>query len=115
MPENAHIYKVIFFSQGQVYEVFARNVSQGGLYGFIEVEELLFGERTRIVVDPSEERLKTEFEGVKRFYLPMHAVLRIDEVTKEGNARIRALETSKSGSNVTPFPLPFFTTDRDRP
>ena len=40
------IFRVSFLSQGDVYEVYARNVSQGGLFGFIEIEELVFGERS---------------------------------------------------------------------
>ncbi|MEL7059231.1 MAG: DUF1820 family protein [Acidobacteriota bacterium] len=108
MPDR-RLYKVVFFSQGQVYEVYARSVSQGGLYGFVEVEELVFGERTQVVVDPSEERLKREFEGVKRFYLPMHTVLRIDEVEKEGVSRISESPDDKGKGNVTSFPMPVYT------
>ena len=100
------LYKVSFFNQGQVYEIYARQVSQGGLYGFIEVEDLIFGEKTKIVVDPSEERLQKEFEGVKRFHVPMHAVVRIDEVEKEGSARISS-PPEKDG-NVTTFPVPIY-------
>ena len=101
------IYRVTFMQQGQVYEVFARHVSPGGLLGFIEIEELLFGEPSQVVVDPSEERLKTEFEGVKRFYLPMHAVVRIDEVEKQGVPRIR--KPSSDAANVSSFPVPIYT------
>lgn len=105
---DQRLYKIIFFSQGQVYEMYAKHVSQGGLYGFVEVEDLVFGERSKVVVDPGEERLKKEFEGVKRFFLPMHAILRIDEVEKEGTSRITG--DQKSGdSNVASFPVPFYT------
>ena len=38
------VYKVVFSNHGTIYEVYARNVHQGALYGFIEVEGLLFGE-----------------------------------------------------------------------
>ena len=38
------LYKVIFMNQGQVYEIYAQSVGQGSLFGFIEVEELVFGE-----------------------------------------------------------------------
>ena len=58
--------------QGQVYEVYANSIAQGALFGFIEIEELVFGERSSVVVDPSEEKIKTEFEGVKRTHIPMH-------------------------------------------
>jgi hypothetical protein len=76
----SHIFKVQFVNQGKVYEIYARKVSHGSLFGFIEVEELVFGERTTVVVDPAEEKIKAEFNDVKRTYLPMHSVLRIDEV-----------------------------------
>lgn len=102
--ENKSIYKVTFINQGKAYEIFARQVYQGEMYGFIVVEELIFGERTTVVVDPSEERLKDEFESVKRTLIPMHAVMRIDEVSKEGVAKISDL-----GDKVTPFPSTLYT------
>ena len=98
------LYKIVFVSQGQVYEIYARSVSHGELFGFIEVEKLVFGERTSVVVDPSEEKIKTEFENVKRTYLPMHSILRIDEVDKQGTSKI-----SKVEGNVTQFPMPIYT------
>lgn len=97
------IYRIQFVNQGQVYEIYAKQVSHGNLFGFIEVESLTFGERTQVVVDPAEERLKSEFQGVKRTYIPMHAVIRIDEVEKEGVAKI-----SDAKGTVTPFPLPMY-------
>ena len=105
MSSTRNIYKVLFVSQGKVYEVYARQVSHGAILGFLEVEELIFGERTSVVVDPSEERIKTEFAGVKRTYIPVHAVLRIDEVEKQGISKISNVE----GDNVTPFPMPVYT------
>jgi len=101
---NKTLYKIVFVSQGQVYEVYAREVSHGGLFGFIEVEELVFGERTSVVVDPSEERIQSEFENVKRTYLPMHSIIRIDEVEKQGTAKI-----TKADGNVAQFPMPIYT------
>lgn len=103
MNQAARIYRVIFHSQGKIYEVYARGVSDGALMGFVEIEELTFGERTQVVVDPAEEKLKSEFSGVKRTYIPMHAIMRIDEVEKEGTAKV-----SETDSKVTPFPMPFY-------
>ncbi len=103
------IYKVTFLNQGQVYEIYAKKVNQGGLLGFVEIEGIVFGQKTTLVVDPSEERLKVEFEGVKRCYIPMHAVVRIDEVDKQGPSRIT--EAGKV-SNVAAFPVPLFKPGR---
>ena len=94
------IFRVAFFNQNEVYEIYARQIYQSEMYGFVEIEEFVFGERTQVVVDPSEERLKQQFHGVKRSFVPMHAIIRIDEVEKEGVAKI----TEAKGSNVTSFP-----------
>jgi len=102
----SHIFRIMFVNQGKVYEVYARRVSHGELFGFIEVEELLFGERSSVVLDPSEERVKGEFTGVKRTFLPLHSVLRIDEVKKHGTAKITVLEGS---GNVAQFPAPMYS------
>jgi hypothetical protein len=105
----SHIFKVMFVNQGKVYEIYARKVSHGGLFGFIEVEELVFGERSSVVLDPAEEKIKTEFSGVKRTFLPMHSVLRVDEVKKQGVCKIVSLE----GGNVAQFPMPMYSPGGD--
>lgn len=99
------IYKVTFMSRGQVYEIYARSVGSGVLFGFVEVEELVFGERSSVVVDPSEEKIKSEFNGVKRTYLPLNTIIRIDEVEKQGTSKISKVE----GDNVAQFPVPVYT------
>lgn len=55
-----------------------------------------------MLIDPAEDKLRSEFEGVQRSFIPMHSIVRIDEVEKEGVAKI----TSNGGEKVTPFPLP---------
>ena len=69
------LYRVSFVQQGQVYELYARQISHGGLLGFVEVEQIVFGEKSSVVVDPTEERLKSEFENVERFYVPVHQIV----------------------------------------
>lgn len=96
------IYRVLFVNQGKVYELYARQIYQGNLHGFIELEGLVFGEKSALLVDPTEERLQGEFAGVKRSYLPMHTVIRIDEVEKEGVSKIRG--ASFAADNIAAFP-----------
>ena len=108
---TSHIFRIMFVNQGKVYEIYARKVGHGGLFGFVEVEELVFDSRASVVLDPGEERIKSEFEGVKRTYLPMHSVLRIDEVKKQGVSKVTAFE----GSNVTQFPMPMMPSSPGEP
>lgn len=100
-----HTYRIVFHNQGKLYELYARSVGHGEMYGFVEVGEIIFGERTEVIVDPSEERLKSEFAGVKRTFVPIHCVVRVDEVEKEGANKIVA---SPDGAKVTPFPVPAY-------
>ena len=94
------VFRVIFMNQNEVFEIYARQIYQSEMFGFIEVEEFMFGERSQMVVDPSEERLKAQFSGVKRTYIPMHSIIRIDEVEKEGVGKV----TDVKGGNVSSFP-----------
>lgn len=99
------IYKVIFQNNNQVYELYARAIYQSEMYGFIEVEEFVFSDPDQLVVNPGEEKLKTEFAGVVRSYIPMYAIIRIDEVEKEGAGKIIDGPSAGGESNVRHFPM----------
>ncbi|MEX2479399.1 MAG: DUF1820 family protein [Gammaproteobacteria bacterium] len=103
MAAKKSTYRISFHNQGKVYEIYAREVHQSSLFGFIEVEKIVFGEKSTLLVDPSEEHLKSEFAGVNRTYIPMHAVIRIDEVEKSGHSKITDADTS--GDKIAPFPV----------
>ena len=105
------IFKVVFHQQGNIYELYARSVSHGEMYGFLEIGEIIFGERSAVLVDPAEEKLKSEFGGVKRTFVPIHSVVRVDEVEKEGVNKVARSEGGEG--NVTPFPLPAFGGGKD--
>ena len=47
------VYRVLFRNQESLYELYARKVGQGALFAFVEVEEILFGSRGGVLVDPS--------------------------------------------------------------
>jgi hypothetical protein len=98
------LYKVLFHSHGKVYEVYAKSVNASDLYGFIQVSDLSFGSpENSLLVDPAEEKLKEEFAKTRVLHLPMHTVVRVEEVEERGIAAIR---DASSGEKVTPFPFP---------
>ena len=96
------LYRVAFLNHGKVYELFCTGVCTSGLLGFVEVSGLEFAEKDSLVVDPTEEKMRDEFAGVEILHLPMHSVLRVEQVRKKGPAVIRDRE---SGEKVTPFPV----------
>ncbi len=112
MKKPIIIYRVVFISKNKIYEIYAKKVAQSNMYGFIEIEGFVFGEKSSVVVDPSEEKLRGEFEKVHRTYVPMHAILRIDEVEKEGAAKITDIDDSLD--NITQFPSAIYTPHKDK-
>ena len=104
-----NIFRISFINHGKVYQLHADSVQQADLLGFVRISGLIFGETTSVVVDPSEEKLKSEFSGVKQFTIPMQSVIRIDEVEKRGQNKILELD---SNANVTAFPSNFYTPDK---
>lgn len=100
----ASLFKVLFNNQGQVYEVYVRRVAIADLMGFVEISDFVFGEKTQLVVDPAEERLKTEFSGVTKSLIPFHHVIRIDQVEKSGTPGIQ----KDSDRSVTLLTLPTY-------
>ncbi len=96
------LYKVIFFNQGKVYEIFAEGVTSSGLWGFVEVSDLVFETGEGLVVDPTEEKMRQEFEHARVLHVPIQSVIRVEEVEQRGQCLIRDRET---GEKVTPFPI----------
>ncbi len=97
------LYRISFYNQGQIYEIFAKQVYQSDLWNFLEVEEFVFDTRSEIVIDPSEEKLKNEFASVKRSYIPMHSIIRIDEVSERGNAKVNNIKSNDKIAHLPPF------------
>lgn len=98
------LYKVTFLNAGKVYELYARHVASGAIWGFTEVGELVFDVNEGVVVDPTEERLRDEFGATRMLHLPMHSIVRIEEVEKKSQSSIRDAATGERV--VTPFPMP---------
>jgi hypothetical protein len=82
-----HIYKVVFINREQVYEIYAKSIYQGDMYGFVIVEDLVF--------------------GVKRSFIPLHEIVRIDQVKRRGIAKIISNKSaSEAKSNVATLYTP---------
>jgi hypothetical protein len=74
---------------------------------FVEVADLIFDNKNELLIDPAEEKLKAEFSGVNRTYIPMHQIVRIDQVDKKGVSKVRSIKgDATSNSSITPFPFP---------
>ena len=99
------VYRVLFHNQGKIFDVFVRSVGRAELFGFLELQDFVFSNPTSMVIDPTEDRLRNEFESVKRVFIPIANVERIDEVNEVGEAKI----TEEDGTLIHQFP------SRERP
>lgn len=109
------IYRVIFNNQGDVYELYTLYIYQSEMYGFVEVEELIFDDsQIKEAKDQEEasgqqetkrnfEKLKLEFTGVKRSFIPLPSIIRIDEMEKPGVVKVSQSKDDPAG-NVRHFP-----------
>jgi len=101
MPQKPKsTFRIQFHNNNKIYELYAHEVGQSQMAGFIEIGEIIFGEHSKLLIDPAEEKLKNEFGNVKHTYIPHFAVIRIDEVERSGKNRI----FDNDGSSVTSFP-----------
>ena len=98
------VFRITYVQDDEIIEIYAKQVTESDMFGFLVIEEILFGEKSTVVVDPTEERLKAQFNNVIRTYIPMHNVLRIDEVDKEGIAKITKAGAASAKGNVRHFP-----------
>lgn len=104
--KNKAVFRIQFRHQDQLIELYAHGVGQSDMMAFIEVSELIFDNKTEVLIDPSEEKLKAEFTDVKSTYIPIHSIIRIDEVEKIGINKIRPLDKKDGPANtVSPFPF----------
>jgi len=123
-PTAEPIYRVIFNNQSEVYELYALYIYQSEMYGFIEVEELLFDEKQfdgklfngkesdKALQDAGDKaekssndfaKFKQQFSGVKRSFIPLTSIIRIDEMEKPGVVKVPSAKDSPAG-NVRHFP-----------
>lgn len=96
-------YRVTFSSQEELYQICARSVSSSDLYGLIEIGGFFFPEN-KLVYNPGEERIRREFSGITRIWVPYHAIVRIDEMADESEGEIKIVPLErKNPPEAAPF------------
>ena len=68
------IYRILFVEQEEVKEIYAQYISEETLVGFIEADTILNQGSRKPALSPNQ---------VRRCYIPLHTILRIDEIITE--------------------------------
>ena len=88
-------YKVQFYdAKREIITFFAKKVNPSSFLGLIEVSDILFMD-SEIIINPDEEKVRLELGGVSRTFLPLNAIVRIDEID-QGRGKLLKLVTNKS-------------------
>lgn len=82
MTVKEHFFRVMFTQRDQLCELYAKQLAESDMYGFIVIEELVLPPLLPSQKEAGETRQPNEFEDVIRTYLPVHSIVRIDEVEK---------------------------------
>lgn len=88
------IYRILFAQQKEIKEIYAQYISEETLVGFIEADTLLDYDPSTAIVDYTE---------VRRCYIPLHNILRIDEVNPQSAEK----NSGKVLDNVSHLPHAF--------
>lgn len=89
-------FRIILKCGAEITEIYANQIFQSELWGFLEIENFI----AEINNNNPDDKTKKEFSGVKRSYIPITSIVRIDEIEKL-ESRKKPIE---SGSNIKPFP-----------
>ncbi len=110
MAAKKKLYRVRFHNDGRVFEVFCRRVIQGELFGFVEIGDFAWGRRSEVIIDPTEQELRNEFADVTAAQIPMHAIIRVDEVERAGASKVVSVAVAApvtgAESRVMPIGMP---------
>ncbi len=110
MAAKKKLYRVRFHNDGRVFEVFCRRVIPGELFGFVEIGDFAWGRKSEVIIDPTEQELRNEFADVTAAQIPMHAIIRVDEVERAGLSKVVSVAVAPAGagseSRVMPVGLP---------
>ena len=69
--------------------------------GFVAIENFVF-DRSKTLVDPTEEKIRAEFKDVRSTFIPIYSIVRIDEVERGGALKIHRISGQQS-TNISPL------------
>ena len=86
------IYRVQFKTGNHSYSLLARSVGESELFGFIEIADLIFEDKQRIIISPEDEALRKEFAKANFICIPHQYILRIDCLKDEQDIGVSYLK-----------------------
>jgi len=101
VAQEKKVFKVYFFHMDKVYTLFAKEVNASGeLYNMCEISDIIF-QRNKNLIVPSEDEVRQEFSNIKKLMIPLHHLVRIDELEDVNEEDITNPKAHKADSQTT--------------
>ncbi len=83
------LYKIHFLDEGKNKNiVYANKVNPSSFLGLIELSDIVFLDTSEILITPDDDKIRKEFQDVERTFLPINAIIRIDEIVLENETPV---------------------------
>jgi len=78
------LFKIIFVDEDKkIQTIHSSKLNPSSFLGLVEISDIVFLDKSEIIIAPDDGDLKNKFKNVERSYIPLNAIVRIDEVTIE--------------------------------
>ncbi|PLX71039.1 MAG: DUF1820 domain-containing protein [Denitrovibrio sp.] len=78
------LYKIIFIDEDKkIQTLHASKLNPSSFLGLVEISDIVFIEKSEIIITPDDGDLQQKFKNVERSFIPLNSIIRIDEVMLE--------------------------------
>lgn len=89
--KNSTYFKVQFIDgKKELLTFYAKAVNPSSYIGLIEISDIMFMD-SDILINPEDEKIRKEFKGVKRTFLPLSSIIRIDEIEEVKSSVLKVI------------------------
>lgn len=67
----------------KIQTLHASKLNPSSFLGLVEISDIVFIEKSELIIAPDDGDLKSKFKNVERSFMPLNSIIRIDEVVIE--------------------------------
>ncbi len=83
------LFKIHFLDEEKKKNIiYSSKVNPSSFLGLIELSDIVFLDTSEILITPDDDKIRKEFQDVERTFLPINAIIRIDEIVLENETPV---------------------------
>ncbi|MGD9808694.1 MAG: DUF1820 family protein [Deferribacterales bacterium] len=96
------LYKIIFIDEDKkIQTIHSSMLNPSSFLGLVEISDIVFLDKSDIIISPDDGNLKAKFKNVERSYIPLNSIVRIDEITLEKETPVIRLHSDNADETVS--------------